>query len=87
MANQIDAMYKGCGAATCVGIYTSASQWNPIACGSTALSGHPIWYAHYDNNPSFSDWAPFGGWSRPSIKQYKDTTSICGTQIDYDWYP
>lgn len=25
----------------------------------------PVWYAHYDNNPSFSDWpsVKFGGWS------------------------
>ena len=22
----------------------------------------PLWYAHYDKNPSFSDWQPFGGW-------------------------
>lgn len=32
-----------------VGIYTSASQWAPIACGWTGLSGYPLWYAHYDN--------------------------------------
>jgi len=30
----IDGMYKGCGLSTCVGIYSSASQWSPI-----------MWYA------------------------------------------
>ena len=42
-------------------------------------------YAHYDNNPSFSDFSPFGGWSRPSIKQYTGTSSVCGASIDNDW--
>ena len=29
----------------------------------------PLWYAHYDNNPSFSDFSPFGGWKEPYAKQ------------------
>jgi len=44
-------------------------------------------YAHYDNNPSFSDFTSFGGWSHPSIKQYTGTSDICGASIDNDWYP
>ena len=28
-----------------------------------------------------------GGWTRPSIKQYKGTTSACGTGVDLNWYP
>lgn len=35
-------------------------------------------YPHYDSNPSFSDFESFGGWSHPAIKQYKDSTSLCG---------
>jgi hypothetical protein len=38
----------------------------------------PIWYAHYDNLPNFSDWKPFGGWQKPNIKQYKGTVTLCG---------
>lgn len=26
---------------------------------------------HYDGNPSFSDFSPFGGWSTPAIKQVR----------------
>ena len=69
-----------------VQIYTSASQWNPIMCGSTAFSGMQLWYAHYDSNPSFGDFSPFGGWSHPAIKQYQGTTSMCGTEVDLDFY-
>ncbi|KAL9646766.1 hypothetical protein ABK040_001188 [Willaertia magna] len=67
-------------------IYSSASQWNPIMCGSTEFSNMQLWYAHYDGNPSFSDFTPFGGWSHPNIKQYQGTTNICGTQIDQNFY-
>lgn len=69
-----------------LGIYSSASQWNPIMGGSTKFSSLPLWYAHYDGNPSFSDFSAFGGWSKPAIKQYKGTTSICSTSIDKNYY-
>jgi GH25 family lysozyme M1 (1,4-beta-N-acetylmuramidase) len=69
------------------GIYSSASQWNPIMGGSTQFSKYSLWYPHYDNNPSFSDWSNFGGWTSPSIKQYIGTTGICGASVDKSWYP
>ena len=43
-------------------------------------------YAHYDGDPSFSDFSSFGGWSRPTIKQYAGDASVCGVDIDKDWY-
>ena len=45
------------------------------------------WYAHYDGNPSFSDFAAFGGWTHPAIKQYQGTTSLCSAGVDLSWYP
>ena len=74
------------------GVYASASQWNDIMCGITSdyngvhWSDFNLWYPHYDNNPSFSDFSSFGGWSSPNIKQYWDSTAVCSTTIDYDWY-
>ena len=35
-----------------LGIYTSASQWNPICGGSSQFSSYPLWYPHYDRHPS-----------------------------------
>eukprot|EP01032_Pedospumella_encystans_P018681 gene18681-21259_t len=69
-----------------LGIYSSASQWNPIMGGSTQFSSLPLWYPHYDNNPSFSDFSSFGGWSKPSIKQYIGTTSFCSASVDKNYY-
>ena len=68
------------------GIYTSQRSWNPIT-GSTADFGSPaLWYAHYDNNPSFSDFVPFGGWKNPSIKQYVGDATECGVDVDKNFY-
>ena len=121
-------LINGCHAAgVTIGVYTSASQWNPIMGASTAGSSYPLWYAHCtllsfllflfllflfdlilpnetdpsltipiipcassnsdDNNPSFSDFRGFGGWTHPSIKQYKGTTTLCGVGVDLSWYP
>jgi len=69
------------------GVYTSESQWIPIMGGYTGGSSFPLWYAHYDNTPSFSDFRAFGGWSKPAIKQYAGDATVCGVGIDKDWYP
>lgn len=69
-----------------IGIYSSASQWNPIMGGNTEFGSYPLWYPHYDYSPSFSDFSPFGGWSSPSIKQYAGTTSICSASVDKNYY-
>lgn len=51
------------------------------------FTGIPIWYAHYDGKPSFDDFAPFGSWKTPNIKQYKGTTSMCGGSVDLSYKP
>lgn len=72
-----------------VGLYSSSYEWQITMGGSKDFSHLPLWYAHYDNDPSFSDrWAfTFGGWSQPSIKQYNDHGSGCSINADIDWYP
>jgi len=44
-------------------------------------------YAHYDESKSFGDFSPFGGWSKPSIKQYAGDATVCGAGVDLNWYP
>jgi hypothetical protein len=70
-----------------IGVYTSESQWSLIMGSWTGGSRFPLWYAHYDGNPSFGDFSPFGGWSRPSIKQYRGDASLCGVGVDENYYP
>ncbi|EGG24960.1 glycoside hydrolase family 25 protein [Cavenderia fasciculata] len=68
-----------------VGIYTSASQWIPIMGNWAGGASFPLWYAHYDDNPSFSDFQPFGGWNTPAIKQYNGDVTVCGLGVDQNW--
>jgi len=70
-----------------IGVYTSASQWEPIMGSYTGGSSFPLWYAHYDGNPSFSDFQPFNGWTSPTMKQYNGNEVVCGIGVDEDYKP
>jgi len=45
------------------------------------LSSYPLIYAHTDNNPSFEDFVPFGGWKNPYGKMFQNNITSCGTTI------
>ena len=51
----------------------------------------PLWYAHYQTppDPSFDDFVPFAGWTKPYTKQYADTDGgLCvGNDADINWRP
>lgn len=72
-----------------VGIYSSSSMWQTIMgsrYGCKNVASQPLWYAHYDNTQSFSDFQAFGGWTKPTMKQYKGDTTLCGASVDMDYY-
>mmetsp|Transcript_78689 Transcript_78689/g.157359 ORF Transcript_78689/g.157359 Transcript_78689/m.157359 type:complete len:351 (-) Transcript_78689:149-1201(-) len=70
------------------GVYSSSSQWTALF-GSTTYSHkagvYDLWYAHYDDNPSFSDFSAFGGWTTPTIKQYQGDTTLCSFGVDINY--
>ena len=71
-----------------VGIYASHYMWTQIFGSTTFCSKFsylPLWYAHYDHNPSFDDFQEFGGWTKPSVKQFQGTTAICNASIDFNY--
>jgi len=71
-----------------LGVYTNYNNWQAITgLEWTGASHLPLWYAHYDNKQSFSDFVSFGGWTKPSIKQYAGTHNVCGVGVDANWYP
>ncbi len=55
--------------------------------GCPAAASQQLWYAHYDNNPSFGDFVAFGGWTKPNIKQFQGDTTLCGAGVDRNYYP
>jgi len=70
-----------------VGIYTNWVSWPEIVGSWSGLSSYPLWYPHYDDAQTFSDFEAFGGWSTPAMKQFDDQPAVCGLSIDHDWYP
>jgi len=73
-----------------VGIYSSSYEWGQTVGSYSGLNKFPLWYAHYDGEPNFSDSSAysFGGWSHPSMKQFADYCGNCdGVNADSNWYP
>ena len=73
-----------------VGIYASTHMWGVIMGGAdrcTKFMQLPLWYAHYDNVINFSDFTPFGGWTKPEIKQFAGDTTVCGLDVDKNFKP
>jgi hypothetical protein len=68
------------------GIYTSSTAWASITGDWAGVSNLPLWYPHWDASKSFGDFRPFGGWKKPSIKQYRGNTNLCGQGVDFSWY-
>lgn len=71
------------------GIYTNYYMWQSITNMWTgpANSGVPLWWAYYDGNADFSDYSGFGNWASPAIHQYSGDASVCGLDVDQNWYP
>ena len=59
-------------------------------CKYLTLASHVLYqfyrYAHYDDDSSFNDFSPFGGWKRPTMKQYSANKRICGAGVDLNYY-
>lgn len=75
----MQSLKDACVAKAKCGVYSSSSQWSAIF-GSTSYSygsNLPLWYAHYDNSASFSDFKAFGGWTSPHAKQYAGDVTQC----------
>lgn len=73
-----------------VGIYASAVMWQSIFGSKTAchgVSSNELWYAHYDAKPSFADFSEFGGWTKPYMKQFQGTSTLCGAGVDKNYHP
>lgn len=70
-----------------IGIYSSKYQWNSIFGTNFSIgSNYPMWYAHYDGDATCRSFSPFGGWNKPTMKQYIGDTVMCGGGIDISSY-
>lgn len=72
---------------TFVGIQTSKSDWESITGGTTLFRNLLLWYTGWDNKANFENFEPFGGWKVPAVKQFSDTTELCGISVNKNWDP
>jgi GH25 family lysozyme M1 (1,4-beta-N-acetylmuramidase) len=71
------------------GVYSNWVQWPAIFGSFNVPSQVPLWYPHYDGQPTFNDFKPFGGFSRSDvvIKQFSDKGAKCSSSYDINWRP
>lgn len=72
-----------------VGLYTRAGWWNANAASAAGDAEYalPLFYAHYDGDPTCKwDTEAFGRWTRDKViyKQYHDSTDEDGVNVDLD---
>jgi GH25 family lysozyme M1 (1,4-beta-N-acetylmuramidase) len=68
------------------GIYSSEYEWGQVMGGLSGPTNYPLWYADYDGNPNFNGFNGFGGWTTPNVKQFAGDSTVCGADVDLDWY-
>ena len=42
-------------------------------------------YIDYDDEPTFDDFKPFGGWNKPTMKQYTEDSKECVANLHLDY--
>jgi len=67
------------------GIYTRRSWWEPYTGSCSEFAHLPLWDARYDGVASFDYFKPYGGWTRPLMKQFTGTTVVGGQTVDVSW--
>ncbi|WKX93693.1 hypothetical protein Q1695_011172 [Nippostrongylus brasiliensis] len=75
-----------------VGIYTNSYDWDQIAGGATVYNVM-LWYwkvngagTSGETPANYNDFRSFGGWSKPSVKQFAQSEYTCGVLSNRDIY-
>ena len=64
---------------------TDSSSWSMVVGDWTGLKDLPLWYENLNGVPSFNDFKPFGGWTKPSLKRYQANQAMCGGSMNFDF--
>jgi len=96
--DQLQECVEACqSAGVAAGIYTGRWWWEPATGNSQAFAHLPLWHAEYlaqgatpdlSRLPQdFESFRPYGGWTRPAIWQWWNTTAFCGHSVDLNAIP
>jgi GH25 family lysozyme M1 (1,4-beta-N-acetylmuramidase) len=83
LEDRIQTAAETCGDFPC-GVYTGGWWWNAHMGSSRIVEDLPLWYAHYDGNPSIDTYPSqrVGTWASPWGKQYAGDLDLCGIDVD-----
>ena len=66
-----------------VGIVSSKFEWeDPFGKDYTDAAGYSLMYKSLNKDPSFKDFAEFGGWKKPEAKLYDSDKDVCSISMD-----
>ncbi|HEX5480875.1 MAG TPA: GH25 family lysozyme, partial [Dehalococcoidia bacterium] len=68
------------------GIYTSRYWWRTATGDTVEFAQLPLWDARYvarDGDP-VPPFAPYGGWARAVMTQWRANVTVCGMNVDLD---
>ncbi len=72
------------------GVFSNSKDWAKIFGSSDwsfNISGYSLWYSNNDDIPSMDDFVPFGGFTSPYAKQYSVNNNVCGTNVNFNYFP
>lgn len=69
-----------------VGFYAGLNFFTNYMCNTTLYSsmGVPLWYARWNNAPSFENFTSYGGWTQPFMHQF-NAVGMCDVHTDSDF--
>ncbi|KAK5964913.1 hypothetical protein GCK32_010925 [Trichostrongylus colubriformis] len=75
-----------------LGFYTNFYEWSQIT-NDAWVNGSQLWYwnvrgggSRGETLPDFSDFRPFGKWTKAIVKQFAQVENICGVTLNRDVY-
>ncbi|CAJ0577101.1 unnamed protein product, partial [Mesorhabditis spiculigera] len=69
-----------------VGMYAAHYDYPEITGNWAGAAKYPLWWANYNGQANLDHFVAFGGWSKPTIHQYKGTTAgPCGVSMDLNY--
>nr|CAD2125000.1 unnamed protein product [Meloidogyne enterolobii] len=63
------------------GFYTNKYNWHEITGNTRKYNDTPLLYYRSDGKNNFNDYNHFGGWEKPTMKEYNAYTKICGIEV------
>jgi hypothetical protein len=66
---------------------TGRNIWLRIANNSTRFKDLPLSYTNYYGEANYEDFEAFGGWKKPTKKEFHPPVTFCDVIFGKTWFP